>query len=950
LALRSGAKMATVNFSSKENFADRIRKIRDRLGQLLRDAAGDGNVEEAIAGMLTDLSTFKGSSAALGFTYPFSKEYTGLEKHRLSIQSDRRGSESLLKFHKLTITVGGIDSFGDQLQASLSNYIEREFADLNEDELEDLHETLRDSIEDRNSDLYKLRGVMDTESLGKLKREAKIRYLEFILANIDSNVEDRVYLQDLIRRLRLLEDYISDKDDEDYRISYEGTFVNLRDMFARAEVFDSLPIIPLIAGDLGETTDEERGERQFTFGMKLKLGGEVHIEEGSPTVLDYHLSQIASNSSEKMQEHMSRLKDTTTGIFFKERVLRIAFLYSFILGSNLDPTAANYDPRSELSYDPRPVCDRIREVLRTENENSKRQLFSQIVEDLARKNVKVKIDKLKKLLQKILKRDRIWEKHSVQLQIGVKIEEKKKGIMERDCDRILEERTFFRSVWDGKKALKYIAVKERHVDSSYLCHLPVTIAFEDLRYFRTDDRQTFSMGYDIVEGKTLPVMMTPALQEPSCKNTYDRNFKQYNLIFVPYKHERLQNEIFSGGESHKAFLYRVTFSLLLYICLWWLLELVEPEIFVPIVRLHLGSAQDSSQAEVFMRSLSKILAHLLSDKHQCNAQGLKVGDPRTEKYRVTNALSSLYSVLPKVFKFSDYQPQLEKLAIIVVSSKESDASWRGDRKLSTLLGEGISIEKLGNGSIRLEPLYSFCTNDEHAQMFQRPVAIENAVAKLYDKGFRHFLYIAKTPYSSTLNLTQKDEQEGLFFMSRPVMQALKEGRNDIKIYPVFYDKYYVVAPKKTQMSMYVQDTRDLTNLVADSSKQVVVFYNLFNGIKVGKEDDRFYNGVISYATLLGDFYEGVLDDQDINMGLIYDSNGNSLKTDILQYLTLFHFSRYEKSGKINLKLDPYENIIGDDGVGALSIVPHSTKKVEFNLLALLTEARRALNVQKGGRS
>ncbi|MBC6471519.1 MAG: hypothetical protein GDA48_00615 [Hormoscilla sp. GM102CHS1] len=85
------------------------------------------------------------------------------------------------------------------------------------------------------------------------------------------------------------------------------------------------------------------------------------------------------------------------------------------------------------------------------------------------------------------------------------------------------------------------------------------------------------------------------------------------------------------------------------------------------------------------------------------------------------------------------------------------------------------------------------------------------------------------------------------------------------------------------------------------------------------------------------------------MGLIYDSNGNSLKTDILQYLTLFHFSRYEKSGKISLKLDPYENIIGDDGVGALSIVPHSTQKVEFNLLAFLTEARRALNVQKGGR-
>ena len=422
---------------------------------------------------------------------------------------------------------------------------------------------------------------------------------------------------------------------------------------------------------------------------------------------------------------------------------------------------------------------------------------------------------------------------------------------------------------------------------------------------------------------------------------------------VPYEHRRLQREIFQERKSHEAFLYRVTFSLVLYICFWWLLELVEPEIFVPIMRLHLGSAQDSSQAEVFMRSLSKILSHLLSDKHQSNAQGLKV-TRSPENYRVNNALSSLYSVLPKVFQFSDYQPQLEKLAIIVVSSKESDASWRGDRKLSTLLGEAIGIQRVANGSIRLEPLHSFCANCEHEQMFQRPVAIVDAVAKLYDEGFRHLLYIAKTPYSSTLNLTQKDEDDSLFFMSRPVIQALKEGRSDIKIYPVFYDKYYVVASKKTEMSMYVQDTRELTNLVADSSKQVVVFFNLFNGIKVGSEDNRFYNGVISYATLLGDFYEGVLDDQDINMGLIYDSNGNSLKMDILQYLTLFHFSRYEAEARrgrnINLKLDPYENIISDnDAVGKLAIFPHSTKNVEFNLLAFLTEARRALNVKKGGR-
>jgi len=279
---------------------------------------------------------------------------------------------------------------------------------------------------------------------------------------------------------------------------------------------------------------------------------------------------------------------------------------------------------------------------------------------------------LKKLLQKFLKRDRIWEKQSVPLQIGVK-----RGILERSQDIIIGEKRFFKLVWErnGKNALKYIAVKERHVESSYLCYLPVTIAFEDLRYFQTSDRQTFSMAYDIGDRKTMPVLMTPSLkEEESCNRIYRGSFIKNNLVVIPYEHRRLQRVIFQEIKSHEAFLYRVTFSLVLYICLWWLLELVKPEMFVPIMRLHLGSAQDSSQAEELMRSLSKLLSHLLSDKHQSNAQGLKVGDPRTEKYRVTNALSSLYSVLPKVFQFSDYQPQLEKLAIIVVSSKESDAS------------------------------------------------------------------------------------------------------------------------------------------------------------------------------------------------------------------------------------------------------------------------------------
>jgi hypothetical protein len=139
----------------------------------------------------------------------------------------------------------------------------------------------------------------------------------------------------------------------------------------------------------------------------------------------------------------------------------------------------------------------------------------------------------------------------------------------------------------------------------------------------------------------------------------------------------------------------------------------------------------------------------------------------------------------------------------------------------------------------------------------------------------------------------------------------------------------------------VQNTRELTTLAEDPQQQAVVFFNLFNGITVGRGDDRFYNGVISYSTLLGNFYSGVMEDRDIRQDLIYDT---ALKQDILQYLTLFHFSRFERQHQQSLKLDPYQQIIGEESFGALSIFEQMTPRVDFNSLAFLTQAKKVLNL------
>ncbi len=257
------------------------------------------------------------------------------------------------------------------------------------------------------------------------------------------------------------------------------------------------------------------------------------------------------------------------------------------------------------------------------------------------------------------------------------------------------------------------------------------------------------------------------------------------------------------------------------------------------------------------------------------------------------------------------------------------------------MGEVVGVRRLEDGAVQVETLKTFSDNYSVRRLYSEPPILIDQVDNLYQQGYRHFLYIAQAPYSSTLHITQSEEDEGLFFMSPTLIKALKGDHRDIKIYPVFFDKYYVRRREDLKASsFYIQDTRELTSLVKDPSKQAVVFFNLFNGIRVGRGEERFYNGVISYSTLLN-IYPDILDDADIYRGLIDDT---PLKKELLQYITFFHFSRYEARQNISLKLDPYQNIIGDESLGALSLFNHMNGSAEFNSLAFLTQVRKALNV------
>ncbi len=924
---------ATINISpgSQDKFYSQIRAIRDCVQKQLESSLEkSGSSDKFISELITDLQKFKGETPSLDFIYTFNSHHN-LEKKRLTFDKRSLENRDLLKVHKLTISVQKTRDFDVQLRQGLENYINVKFSDTNSEDREDLEYILEDLAKDKNSDLYRLQDIVNKQTLGKLKKQAQINYLEFLLENINPNTskinfQGAIYLEDLIRRLKLIEQYINDtnKADGDYLVNYAGASVNYRDAFARGEAFDMLPIIPIVDGFLGETKDENRGQIEFIFGLKLKFDGKVQTK-GGKTAFDYRLNLLDPDS----EEHKAALLDASQRESFAGKVLRIVFLYYFLFASRQDPEQGDYHPDDELKYNPIEGFEKIITILRDADDTAKQSLMKKIIAGFAKFNIKFKINRLKGVLQNILKRKSSFSTKQYPVHISVK-----NGILEEDIRKISHNNTFFSSVVRGnpKEVLKYISLGEANTQTNSFCTLPAKITISDIHFFSTDDKETFSMEYDLTNIQTLPVIFAP-LKDPRCSKIYNQYFQKRQLLLFPYRLEEPKLE------SHQAFVYKFTYGLLAYICLRVLFE-NQKRLFIPIFRLHLNNKEDDAPIEKFIVSLSGVLSHLFNETHRANDQGI---DIRELGYKIPNVMSSLYSILPKKFTFNDSakSPQLDKLAIVIVSSRESDSKWKSSEKISNLMGEIIGIQRQDN-AVRLQLLKTFSENYSHQQMFTNPSVIVDRVSQLYRMGYRHIIYIAKAPYTSTLHLTQTENNDELFFMSRDVIKNLKSEYEDIKIYPMFFDKYYAVTLEKNiATSLYIQDTTELTNLVEDPSKQSVVFFNLFNGLKVGKDEERHYRGVISYATLLN-IYHGILDDEGIRKGLIYSS---SLKDDILQYLTLFHFSRYQKADKvIHIKLDPYENLIGDKSVGKLSLLNQMKGKGEFNSLAFLTLVRTVLNV------
>ncbi len=977
--IRDGLSYATIHaldIHEKEDFSEQINGLRAELQKQLfsrMDAELKHHALDTYTNsLLTPLSQFARKQVA-GLSYPLEKEYE-IEKRRLHVGKDKPPDKSWLKAHKLTLRVSNITSFNEQVVESISSYLQQQEGCDDEDK-EDVHEALEAEKLRPTSNLNQLQNIIVKESVARIHRDAKVRYLRYLFKGLQewkkiARQKDEPgpeaqevtkgisLLNNLIRRLQGLDAYIRqvDKDYGYYQVFFEKQESNYRDLFARADAFDTLPIIPEIEGFLGESTDQKRQSKTFVSGVKLKLNGAVHIHggEGKP-VFDYNVALLDPTSA----AYKARLNGARSMRSFREKVLKVALLYCFIF---VEMDNKDFRPGAYFEQELLPA-------LRSNDAEQEIAALQRLKRTITTPDVLKNLETLRRVLKAFLTQANIGpELHEDTLVLSLD-----KSILVKDVNQMVGNNIFFQETFDsknGRNALKYVAIKEANLDNEAISKLLLSLIFEPIYYHPTEDSpEKVSMSYEIQGIEVLPTFLAPVDGNATTKysDVYADVYKNIHRIALYYRH---RSNIHS--DPSRAFVYRFTYTLLAYLFLKLLVDSVPVEkkdkVFYPLLCIHAEQQEPDEENEkyddeAFMHSLSKLLSHMLAEDYASSSQGFYLDTVKDDRFKLGNALYSLYSALPHTFRSKENTSgasngqgpatttgipphALDKLAIIVVSSRKSDENRKSpDYYEATILGKVIGIERLVDGTIRLKTLSTFSANQTNKVLFSRPDVLIEQIKKCYKQSYKHFLYVAKAPYTSTLHISDTGN-ENLFFMNKDVIQAMREVDNSIKIYPAFCDKYYVInrQPKPNTLqadSLYIDSVSELTTVANDPSRRSQIFFNLFSGIKVNRE--AVYNGVMSYATLINVYDNDPTYDQYIWSDLLNTINPDNIKSDILDFITLLHFARYEKSSQLGFKLDPYTDIIGDKSVGTLAVFPNMNGKASFNALAFLTAVRSVLH-------
>ena len=1000
---------ATINMTDgcREVFKDKIKDIKAALSKVLIDEIrsskvfnldaeiSDNFIEKLIESILTPLAKKTQESSLFTWDFP---QMLGLSTQELALESEL--NTPTIRSHKVTIEISSATKFRELVLTALENYVRLKMNDKDESDIPsyviDNVKTNLESIKIHSyNELSQLEKLINQETIGRLKREAEINYLEFwaevigeecndLSQNREVIYEDKrgenprkillheasFYLRDYSRRIRLLEKFINDpkKADSYYDLTYQGVTVNIKELFSRRDAFSELPIVGQINGCIGETDNPHRGITSITFGLKFKFNGRVNNPVIYASSFAYGLGIINPNPELNNQELNEKTQEERTG--HVEKIIKFFILYYFTFACS-NPGEANYRYEDVLQFDV--VGQFIEKVLPTfsqqdpQSDPGKQKLIRGFIKGMDLYLVPQKLKAIVEIIKKYLKKEKILLSDEKQVSIGLS-----KKLLVSELREISDTGRFFGEELSSsnlKQCLKHIFISLQGVTKDAIIQLPVKLKFETDNFYRVAKKCEFDMVYQTDDIQMLPVFhkfvknnevqqferdkkniqrLVPLLGKRINvpQNSKEASELLSRIVFpgslMEFTVEDLNLEELADGER---FMYELTLKTLGFVTMELLTSKVKQNknLFVGQWILHETSEEKTTQQEALIRQTVKEWNHLLSDFMFINSQGIVL--PEIDRFKIKNAKKSLYSVLPQKYSSNNNDERiLKKLLIVMLSSNKCDArsSRWGENFIANLTGEIVAVEETTTGT-KVSRVKTLAGNYWSDDLHRSPAVLRDTINEMYGRGFKDVFYVANTPFCEQLRVT--DQQNELFFMSPDIIRFLKKIADDLIIYPVLYDSYSALCidDKTQEETLYVQDVRQLSNLFNDPNCSQVIFFNLLT-VKTIEKDKTFYNTATTYSTLLNAHPGDVLDKTKVMEGLI---NEGQLKNDIMFYLTLFHYSRYEKKqGKRETllpKLDPLNDIIGDNAIGRLSARgKHCIPGVQMNYLAWFTEVYDAL--------
>lgn len=956
------AKIASTHTSTPTQQADALYRLATSIQEALAPAiTSDGG--PTITTLLTNLVPSK-SLHRLTLNYPYT---TPLTQHRYHARIAATKQQAVLRIHRVAVRVTNPHGLLPELNTALSQWAHDQSTDGRDHA--DFEELLQQEQQaEQGSGYQRLVNLINTETLGKLRRAIIPSCFAYLRGTVDPSSSDGARLSLVMqKRIEAFEAYLRrrDKADGDWEISYANQSFDLRDLFTHSDSFDCLPVIPKLDHNIGETSDPVTGNKEYILSLSFKHNGPVQHDSRGLSSFRYHITTYIDPTDPAYQQQQQQQHERT----FIQRVLQRAILYTFMFQKfdQTDTATAQHEmPCSPWDYDPVPNFEEhLLQVLRDGTQVEKEQRLERIADLLKNRQVEDKLTRLSDWLKERI-RESTATHAPIDLQLIVPT-----TLLQPDLATALETNQIFHDLLsspqpeDHKRALRYITVLPSGAVSGQLVKLDVQVRLDNLHVVAPQHRESTKMRTLAENVTALAVLLEPNSQPPShWQEPYQQLLGERPWVCIPYTPTYLNDDTRS---SEHVFRYRFTFLLLTYLALVTLADAAQSalaasaqgtqprQLFVPIVRLHQHDHTNSTRQEEYIRGMAYAVTHILSTDHRSHTQGYNIAQPKTSAYRAQNAVHSLFSALPHRFRLPDtaLPPVLDRLALLVVSSRESDRKWRAESKRVLVAGSVTTFTRPTPQTVEINTTEHFAESYTSTAAWSEPWAIIDRVKRLYDEGYRHIIYVAKALYTSTLHLTTQPEEE-LYFFAPSILAAMLDGRSDLNIYPLFQGTYpssrleqYKTLMPHTSHALCTQELAGLTQLLQDPAKQVAIVYQLANG-RIVNASAGFYCNICWYAVPLN-MHRGLLDSTRLRTALLADESSgtpNRQKDELFQLLTLYHFADYEaaanKADETYPKLEPYQHLLGSDSVLALSIFPHLNGRGTFNGLALLSTARQAL--------